>query len=259
MVPSILVGCFSSSSNPFAAYNPSTTISKKKRVSKCRFLSLCSLLVDLAAEKPTIPVSAPLSSAPSSSTQQPSSYSTSFKSTSSSISDTKPTVSTSVSSSSSISAPTSSKGNLNMSIVNAAYSKRPVKPAKSPYPKRRSRSPSYSYSDSYSYSYSDESYSDRSHSRSRSSSRTRRREPVSDQDSKSLVNTETGVTKRLTKAEKQKLRQQKTALKLEIQNEDAVLAEERKRRIQRFQGFSSTPIVPRGPEPSVRSIGWCDE
>ena len=143
-----------------------------------------------------------------------------------------------------------------MNIVNAAYAKRPVKPVKSTYRKRRSRSPSYSYSDSYSYSYSDRSYSDHSPSRSRSSSRTRRREPTQVRDEKPPVNKETGVTKRLTKAEKRKLHQQKKALKLEIQNEDAMMAEERKKRMQRFQGFSSTPILP--PEPAVGSCRSCD-
>ncbi len=145
-----------------------------------------------------------------------------------------------------------------MNIVNAAYAKRPVKPVKSTYRKRRSRSPSYSYSDSYSYSYSDRSYSDHSPSRSRSSSRTRRREPTQVRDEKPPVNKETGVTKRLTKAEKRKLHQQKKALKLEIQNEDAMMAEERKKRMQRFQGFSSTPILPPEPEPAVGSCRSCD-
>lgn len=145
-----------------------------------------------------------------------------------------------------------------MNIVNAAYAKRPVKPVKSTYRKRRSRSPSYSYSDSYSYSYSDRSYSDHSPSRSRSSSRTRRREPTQVRDEKPPVNKETGVTNATDKGEKRKLHQQKKALKLEIQNEDAMMAEERKKRMQRFQGFSSTPILPPEPEPAVGSCRSCD-
>ena len=147
--------------------------------------------------------------------------------------------------------PKSTKGNLNMNIVNAAYAKQPHKPSQPAYRKPRSRSPSYSYSDSYSYSYSDRSYSDRSLSRSRSSSRTRRREKPKAKVIDPPVDQETGVTKRLTKAEKRKLKRQKKALKLEIQNEDAMMAEERRKRMQRFQGFSSTTVSPQEPEPTV--------